>query len=77
MSSTPVGGPWYQIFRGMLPASSAIYRCPVRIAKRTVDLTASLVGILFLAILFPILALAVYLDLRPGQFFIDNDARPR
>jgi lipopolysaccharide/colanic/teichoic acid biosynthesis glycosyltransferase len=48
----------------MLPASSAI-PLSVRIAKRTVDLAASLVGILFLAVLFPILALAVYLD-SPG-----------
>ena len=67
MSSAPGLGSSYQILGGMLPASTAI-PLSVRVVKRAVDLLAASVGLLLFALLFPFIALAIYLD-SPGPLF--------
>jgi lipopolysaccharide/colanic/teichoic acid biosynthesis glycosyltransferase len=67
MSSIRLGGPCYQIFRRALPASTTIPPS-VRVAKRSIDLAFSLVGLLLMAVFLPVVALAVYLD-SPGPVF--------
>jgi lipopolysaccharide/colanic/teichoic acid biosynthesis glycosyltransferase len=68
ISSIPVEAPWYQTLwraRGQVSCSVPL---SVRVVKRGIDLAASLLGMLLFGLLFPILAVVIYLD-SPGPIF--------
>jgi lipopolysaccharide/colanic/teichoic acid biosynthesis glycosyltransferase len=67
ISSIPVEGPSYQTLASARPASSSI-PLSVRVVKRSIDVAASLLGLLLFGLLFPILAVVIYLD-SPGPIF--------
>src|SRR5882724_9685525 len=67
MSSAPAVSSAYQILRGLLPRTMAI-PLSVRIVKRGLDVLAAASGLFAFALLFPVIALAIYLD-SPGPLF--------
>jgi lipopolysaccharide/colanic/teichoic acid biosynthesis glycosyltransferase len=67
MSSIRVQAPEYQIFSNALPTSVPI-PASVRFVKRSIDLVLASTGLLVVAFLFPLLAIAIYFD-SPGPIF--------
>ncbi len=63
MSSIRGGGLLYQIL-GLAPRATATIPVSVRVAKRSIDLLASSLGLLILALILPFIALAIRLDSR-------------
>jgi lipopolysaccharide/colanic/teichoic acid biosynthesis glycosyltransferase len=61
-------GSWYQIL-GLSPQNASAPPLSVRVAKRSIDLLFSSVGLLLLALLFPFIALAIRLDSRGPIFY--------
>lgn len=59
-----VGDNWFVV----LPFSTNSHRLTYRLFKRGVDIALSLLGLLLFALIFPFLALALYLD-SPGDIF--------